>query len=218
MKSSAPVIASLMMREPCEPPKMSRRLRSSLVGCRLSAGIEKFFADRVAGDDARRCVSAEERLLRNAIAAAVDEAREDAIRETGKRVRFVNERRNAAQLRGEQHRPRGVAADAEDDVRAMAADESATPERNRAAGGRGSSIESPTPLPFSPPTEMNSSGKPAFGTIVFSRPRSVPTKTTRRVASRAIALLRDGDGGIDVSPRPAARRSSMSPTPVSPIR
>ena len=125
--------------------------------------------------------------------------------EAGKRVRLVDDRRDAAQRRRDEHRAGRVAADAEDDVRAVLADEAATPARSRAGGAATLRIRSSPPFPFSPPTEMNSSGKPAFGTIVFSRPRSVPTKTTLRDAIARDVLARDGDGGIDVPSRPAAR-------------
>ena len=65
---------------------------------------------------------------------------------------------------------------------------------------------------------MNSSGKPAFGTICLLE---AALGADEDDAARGIArevLARDGDGGVDVSPRPAPRDHQCLSRPSHPSR
>ncbi len=131
------------------------------------------------------------------------EAAQDPVGETGHAVLLLDGRRVARQRRRQDQRPRGVAARPPARRRGGTAARSGASRGRRAADGRARARSPPRPMRLSPLTLISSSGKPAFGTRRVSRPRSVPTKIASPPAGGD--RLGDGDPGIEVAARSAAR-------------
>ncbi len=88
------------------------------MGDRHSCLSKKLRPNRIARDDRVLAFHPRHRF-RKRDRDAGHESRNDAVGKAGKRVRFVNERRDAAQFRGGDHRPARIAADAEDKIRVV---------------------------------------------------------------------------------------------------
>src|SRR3954471_17520444 len=114
----------------------------------------------------------------------------------------MNRRRDAAQFRGQEYRSRGVAADAEDDVRSMLADD-----RERLAETDREPEEAldrvADPLPFQSADGDQLERKAGFrdDDLLEAALRADENDAPLRIARDP--LLRNGDCGVDVPPRPA---------------
>ena len=113
-----------------------------------------------------------------------------AVGEARDAVLLLDRRRVAAQ-RGRQHqRPRRVAAHAQHDVGPVAPQDARATRGTRPAAAPARAACRRRPMRLSPLTVTSSSGKPAAGTSLVSRPRAVPTNT-RLAAGRRPHLLGD---------------------------
>src|SRR5438270_510576 len=115
----------------------------------------------------------------------------------------MNQRRNSAQFRRDQHRPRGVAADAENDIRMMAADEF---EGLRKLGGQADETFDRIAEAFAFQAADGDELKRETG-YGNDRLFEAAFRTDEDDAPRGVArhpLLRDGNGRVDVSSRPAS--------------
>jgi hypothetical protein len=142
----------------------------------FTGGGEDFGADGVAGDDDLVRIGA--KIFGGFGVADGDfggETGEDAVGDAGDDVLFLDEDGDAEETGGEEDGAADVAAGADDDVGAEAADDAVGFERPAKARARARRLARVRRRSM-PPASTVAKGKPSLGTMSASRPWRVPTK------------------------------------------
>jgi len=201
------------MWEPWLPPNMRRR-------CRLSRRLKKFAANWIAGHDRIGALHPRSGVGK-CDCNGFHEFREHPIREARKSVLLVNGGRKPLQARGEKHRARRVAADAENGVGSVLADDAPRlRESDRQTREVLDQVEPALPLQTAHRDVLERKAGLRHDVLLEAVVRADENDTPPRIARHE--LLRDRDRRVDVAPRATTRdhqhatlthvRKSPSPT------